>query len=243
MLLWNSNYPGIYIDPRSFDAETLVTSPLGVSQGGAFQSAARNCLAKIASKPVGRDLLALISKRCRGIGTKVRNGHCRIMFGPGTYANRPGGSIGMAIEQTFAGPSVDFSLAEDLIVAQMARTKRSRIKVHGRYMTVAGAGLPAFVSFNPFTNLDAEMRAHIGVPTPAFVALAHELVHALHTLSGDSVPHADGDTETMIEEARTVGAGKYLNTRISENAVRREHGIAIRTFYDRPGDCDAGALA
>ena len=67
-------------------------------------------------------------------------------------------------------------------------------------------------------------------------------VHALHMLGGDKIEHADAEKELMIEEARTVGAGKYINTRISENAIRREHGVPVRMLYGQPGDCDAGAL-
>jgi hypothetical protein len=39
-------------------------------------------------------------------------------------------------------------------------------------------------------------------------------------------------------EARTVGLGIYANTRISENSIRRERKLPVRTYYSTPGDCD-----
>jgi hypothetical protein len=42
----------------------------------------------------------------------------------------------------------------------------------------------------------------------------------------------------LHEEAHTVGLGPYANTRISENALRKEHNLTLRTYYDTPGDCD-----
>ena len=74
-------------------------------------------------------------------------------------------------------------------------------------------------------------------PRPAFIALAHELVHASHYLQGscyrgigdDLKP--DGDSGIMEEEMRTVGFGKYANESPSENAIRVEHGLPRRDSY------------
>jgi len=248
MLLWNSAYPGIYIDPRTLNQHTMKISGLGGAEAGAFTSATGACLGRIAAKPVGSDLLTLISKRCGGIGSRGAKLTCRIMFGQGTLTNRHGNLtqgryIDSAIGKTFAGPDLNFSQPEDLILAQMATNCRRTGKVSGHDMAMAGQALPAFVSFNPFITYDVFSQANLGVPTPAFVALAHELVHALHTLSGDRIKNDNDDKETMIEEARTVGAGKYANTRISENAIRRENNVPLRLFYSDPGDCDTNALA
>ena len=66
----------------------------------------------------------------------------------------------------------------------------------------------------------------------------------MHFLSGDTNMYSDddpwaaGDTYTKHEEARTVGLGIYKNTRISENAIRREAGLPVRTYYSDPRDCD-----
>ncbi len=88
-------------------------------------------------------------------------------------------------------------------------------------------------------DLEATYTAAIGVPTPAFVALAHELIHALHVISGDVVKEYSWATDgAIIEEARTVGIGPYSKTRYSENAIRREWMLAVRTYYHTPGDAD-----
>ncbi|MDB5309168.1 MAG: hypothetical protein JWO38_3370 [Gemmataceae bacterium] len=60
---------------------------------------------------------------------------------------------------------------------------------------------------------------------PSFVALAHELIHALHWLDGTYVSN-EGD-----EEARTVGLGAHSHEPVCENAIRREHKLPIRTTY------------
>jgi hypothetical protein len=247
-LLWDAGFPGIYIDPRTFNQDTFKVSGLGMGEGAAFTSATRKCLELLAAKPVGKDLLTLISKRCQGIGSRSAKLTCRVMFGQGTLTNRHGNLtqgryISSAVGKTFAGPDIDFSEPEDVVINQMAANNRRPGRVGGYAMVMAGKALPALVSFNPFINYDIETQTAIGVPMPAFVALAHELVHALHTLSGDKIGNDDSDKETMIEEARTVGAGKYAQTRISENAIRAENGYARRQYYAEPGDCDGKALA
>jgi hypothetical protein len=88
-------------------------------------------------------------------------------------------------------------------------------------------------------NLRQEYTAAIGVGTPTFVALAHELVHALHVISGDVVKEYNWATDgAIIEEARTVGIGPYKNMTYTENAIRKEWGLRERTYYAVPGDAD-----
>lgn len=60
---------------------------------------------------------------------------------------------------------------------------------------------------------------------PPFIALAHELIHALHNIEGS----ASADTRT--EEARTVGLNSYLAVLPNENAIRREHEVPHRSAY------------
>ncbi|MCC7267369.1 MAG: hypothetical protein IT546_08515 [Caulobacteraceae bacterium] len=58
---------------------------------------------------------------------------------------------------------------------------------------------------------------------PAFVGLAHELIHAFRNARGE----ANSDTQT--EEFLTVG---ITNTyAINENMIRSEHGVPDRTSY------------
>jgi len=246
--LCDPSYPGIYIDPQTLNEYTFEVSALGSFEGRAFISATRACLARIRSGAIGGELLTLISKRCQGIGTSAGL-TCRILFGRGTATNRhgrftPGRYARTASHRTSAFPDLDYTQPEDVVRQQMARQHRvlRTVRGVGSVMT-AGKGTSAAVSFNPLINYDPATFTLMLVENPAFVALAHELVHALHTLSGDVIKHEDPAKENLIEEARTVGAGKYAGTRFSENAIRAEHGYAVRTFYVQVGDCDAAALA
>jgi hypothetical protein len=61
---------------------------------------------------------------------------------------------------------------------------------------------------------------------PPFIALAHELIHAMQNLRGTAYK------DTRKEEFSTVGLYDYKNKRKrNENAIRAEHGIALRTSY------------
>lgn len=61
---------------------------------------------------------------------------------------------------------------------------------------------------------------------PPFIALAHELVHAMQNLRGTAY------RDTPTEEYATVGLAPYATKRKrNENAIRAEHGVAPRTQY------------
>ena len=61
---------------------------------------------------------------------------------------------------------------------------------------------------------------------PAFVALAHELIHALYNLKGEAYSDASD------EEYRTVGLPPVANDRaITENKIRAEHKVPLRAAY------------
>lgn len=246
MLTWDPAFPGLLIDPRSLRVHTLDIEALHPRAALAFPSATRAALSRIASRPVGRDLLTLISKRCGGIGAAGPM-TCRIMLGEGTLWNRhgtrtPDRYTRVAQEHSFGVADFDFSQPADALEAQALRIYRRAGLRGGVTMALSGGGLPAIVSYNPFISYDTASLASLGVPTPAFVALAHELVHALHILGGDRVGDADPARANLIEEARTIGCGRYENTRISENAIRAEHGLPLRRHYTSPGDCDASSL-
>jgi hypothetical protein len=59
---------------------------------------------------------------------------------------------------------------------------------------------------------------------PAFIGLAHELIHAYYNLKGKAFLGAE-------EELATVGISKVKNRSITENAIREEHGIKLREAY------------
>lgn len=83
-----------------------------------------------------------------------------------------------------------------------------------------GAGSVTAVTWNPN-----------GIATPdgsrpAFIGLAHELIHALYNLKGEAY------SNTADEELRTVGIAPFADAReITENKIRAEHNIPVRTAY------------
>jgi hypothetical protein len=60
---------------------------------------------------------------------------------------------------------------------------------------------------------------------PAYIGLAHELVHCMHSVMGTMKPGYDE------EEKFTVGLAPYAGAAVCENTIRGEHGIAARTSY------------
>lgn len=65
---------------------------------------------------------------------------------------------------------------------------------------------------------------------PAFIGLAHELIHALRNLLGITQPERDAD------EGETVGliavSGLDAGPVITENNIRMAHGVTLRVRYD-----------
>lgn len=61
---------------------------------------------------------------------------------------------------------------------------------------------------------------------PSFIALAHEMIHALYNLKGEAFKN------TSDEEYRTVGLPPVANARaITENKIRDEHNVPLRAAY------------
>lgn len=205
---WSQDYPGIKIEGDD-----------------GFISDAMRDLNKICSKPIGKDLLTLLTKRCQGIGCSVPGGgFVLIRLSPGTLTE--------SAHRTAANPDVTPALS----------FLQSDKVIPGTSIKLPGKGSGSIVGYNP--KASAKYTQMSGFPTPEFVALAHELCHSLHHLSG-GMRQGNGSTPVerfkamlMHEEAHTVGIGPYQQTRISENAIRREWGITERTYYSKPGDCD-----
>ena len=108
-------------------------------------------------------------------------------------------------------------------------------------------GCSAVVQYNPYHSIHID---NDGFPIPVsttqynFVNLAHELIHALHTMNGTALNRDSVPTDvfyrgsgTRREEERAVGIGRFEREAISENKIRQEHGLRIRRSYftkDRP---------
>ncbi|MDR0217340.1 MAG: type III secretion system effector protein [Enterobacteriaceae bacterium] len=62
----------------------------------------------------------------------------------------------------------------------------------------------------------------------------HELLHVLHNLEGKRLTNDDLNQSIhpfLLEEAKTVGLGKYSHGNLSENTFRRDIHSPRRTFY------------
>jgi hypothetical protein len=85
---------------------------------------------------------------------------------------------------------------------------------------MGGTGTVAKIYFsNSIRSLNS------GLDAPPFIGLGHELIHALHSLKGEKKPNSDE------EESRTVGINNYVNEAISENALRQDAGLNMRSVY------------
>jgi hypothetical protein len=90
-----------------------------------------------------------------------------------------------------------------------------------------GAGSCSLIAWDPIHNSTPDGSR------PPFIALAHELVHAYHNIRGTARATQVGDVsgDRTTDEALTVGLRGFEKEPVSENRIRREHGISFRTSY------------
>ena len=214
-----SGFRGIEIDPNELRMNGMPRysgTEFGMLKHQFFANTVRD-LGVISRTRLGEELLDLIAKRHDGTGT-------------------PGGVAGRTVTIIFRPPTNPGASA-----AAMGLNDRFGVNktVGGREMRFAGPGSSSKIRMHNsgleseqiFTNL-------CGVQTPVYIALAHELIHSLHHLSGTSYREevqAPGGA-VKREEMFTTGLGPYANTRLSENALRREVGLPERTHYTFPDD-------
>ena len=220
-VLWDGEYPGIYIGRDTYRGNTWVPD----NYVGDTQTALRT----IASQPVGKALLKAVSAQCTGGKKVVIDFGSLAMAAPvddtsNEFRRLIQLPIGIAGgEQGFAKKLLSNM---NIVVGSWLDADGPRGSVK-RY--VGGAGSSAVVTW--------DHQSPGNPPRPAFVALAHEIVHASHYLHGacyrgigdDLKP--DGDSGIMEEEMRTVGFGKYATESPSENAIRVEHHLTRRDTY------------
>jgi hypothetical protein len=105
---------------------------------------------------------------------------------------------------------------------------------------VAGKGVDtAVVMFHAEKGYDYAADPDHGRqdPSHAFLGLGHELAHASHMLHGAhygtpvSSSTRDRNSAAAEEELRTTGAGPWKDEPVSENAMRRDLGLAERRSY------------
>jgi hypothetical protein len=200
-----------------------------------FKGKAETALAVINSRPVGRQLLAEISAKCRLDPTKqvvIEYSGGSSNAGPVEVMTNDNRLLVQSNHWSmFAGverPSVHAVMSNPALVVTWTP---GVYRVGETRDYIPGAGTGAVCSWNAtFPGYEGNIR-------PTFVALAHELVHAHHYTHGSCYRAVTGlaqDGENhglMEEEMRTVGFGRYANEALSENSIREEHGEPRRTNY------------
>jgi len=105
-----------------------------------------------------------------------------------------------------------------------------------------GDGVSNVVKFNPdyFVRVN-EDGTHLYTieKNSAFVMLAHELIHAYRNMRGVSYGNDGEDTPGIMEakeERRVIGTDEFSNESISENGIRKDHGIHLRKQHQSEHD-------
>jgi len=102
-------------------------------------------------------------------------------------------------------------------------------------------GVSAVVQFNPNIAFDVDPEGYpkeVQNSELSFINLAHELIHALHSMNGTGL-HRDStprdvffkDTGMRKEEERAIGLGHFSMEAITENKIRSENGLPIRKSF------------
>jgi Effector protein len=192
-----------------------------------FPGEAAAALRKVALGPSGKNLLNDIAANSQGPQGK----HVSIVSGhsPATRA------LLTDTQATARGMHQnDFSVDQNEI-AVAAAVKKSVLGVN----FANGAGAKAEITWNPDLSLQLnpeglpyrELESGLG---QSHVTLAHELVHALHYMKGDAKLGGnplDESSPAGKEELRAIGLGKYAKLPFSENSIRQEHGLPLRTRF------------
>jgi hypothetical protein len=193
-----------------------VQAPTDLTARADFFNRTQRALIKISTYPLGADLLNLIRKRHEGTGTSAS-----------------GDKRTVTIRMAKTGAE-----GADTQAWEIHNRFNTEKQFGGRTIKFAGKGSRTIVYYHNHAESDAIYTRLATVQTPAWIALAHELIHAFHHLSGttykDSAEGVGGTAKR--EEMFTTGLGPYANTRISENALRREANLPVRTFYTYPND-------
>lgn len=186
-----------------------------------FKGVVVEALNTIATKPVGRKLLTELGRLATGTKKVV------IEYGKLSTA------APLAIIDNASRKKVQPKLGDDQYDLQKMMEVKELIGKfvddgHGGKDFVNAAGTGAVVTYN---------HEDVGDGRPKFIALAHELVHAYHYMSGSCARAANGGIQhqgnsgLMEEEMRTVGFGAYKDEELCENAIRAEHKVPLRASY------------
>jgi hypothetical protein len=225
---WSDSYAHIHIAQDNFNGDFPVP--------GNFSGIVDQALTTLASKPNGKQLLEWLVQGC---GDK---GHEVVIQYNGNKGGNQCAPIDGAITgdfrhrlDVFGGVDMTALLGNKNIVA------KGKVGPDDKPRFVPNSGANAVVKFNPNDEGEWEDREARG----AFVALAHELVHAYHFVYGicarSPTGGTSGDQGGAEEEMRAVGALAYAKDPPHENWIRSEWGLSIRKKYS--GNDFAGTTA
>jgi hypothetical protein len=191
-----------------------------------FSGVVQTALQQIASARIGAGLLDAISKACLADPDKK----VVIEYSGGGSSAAPLDVVTNEIRHEVQ-PTVSSSLNPQALLSnpRLVATARGVTEDGLRRTFVNAEGTSAVVTWN-HNDKGQDGR-------PAFIALAHELIHVLHYVQGSCYRAATGfvqdnqNSGIMEEEMRTVGLLKYASETPSENAIRGEHRVTLRTTY------------
>lgn len=181
-----------------------------------------DALGTLALKEHGRTLLEMIDKACQDnkhrviiqyIGAKGLNG-CAPVNEPVTNDFRRAVTEvgGVNLKQLLTNPNV---------------VQKGITTADGGPKFIPNVGASAIIKFFPADPGESTREIHI--------ALAHELVHAYHFVSGTCARQVmggvAGNSGQAEEEMRTVGTGSCSKEIPSENWIRKEWQTPLRTTY------------
>lgn len=91
----------------------------------------------------------------------------------------------------------------------------------------ASVGCHSRVYYDPRKNFNA-----LG-PRPAYIGLAHELIHHYYNMRGAQLSHSEDSAHfsTVLYEYMCVGLGPWAGAAISENTIRADAGFGARNRY------------
>lgn len=195
--------------------EEPVTDPM-------FAARALIALNTLATVEVGRELFRAIKNACSAWG-----------FQPGMLSKRV--FIERSTTACTAIPTTDTRATFRRSLQQPGQGQL--LVAHAYARTVQrNVGCSGIVRWNPSNAVFGSQRNR-----PSYIALAHELIHCLHYVTGTChrIPaltfDLTVDSGLAEEEARTTGLFPFDNEPLSENAFRRAFGLPSRTEY-APGN-------
>ena len=111
---------------------------------------------------------------------------------------------------------------ESVILAENISRKRGLFR--------KGEGVSTQLIWNP-TDKTTDPDNRDETESESFISLAHELIHCMRYMKGTSRANNFNqykDRESIIDEKRAIGLNQFQIKEITENNIRKEHGLPKR---------------